>query len=109
MKVEETLENRTIGAEPTGKDNRQRHGVGPTFAVLMVIGLAAIGWFVYKGINSRVSAGKALVLETNESAVLTVAVTHPKASNASNDLVLPGNTQPLSDAPVYARTSGYLR
>ncbi|HWF08005.1 MAG TPA: efflux RND transporter periplasmic adaptor subunit [Bryobacteraceae bacterium] len=116
MKVqEEPLETHQTTPAPAGpsdrsnNDKRQRHGVGPAFILLLVIALAAVGWFVYRGINSRVSAEKALVEETKESAVLTVAITHPKVANAGNDLVLPGNTQPLMDAPVYARTSGYLR
>lgn len=110
VEEEETLE-KTAPEDAAKQDaeKRQRHGVGPAFFVLLTIALAAIGWFVYKGINSRVSAEKALVEETKDSAVLTVAITHPKATNAANELVLPGNTQPLTDAPVYARTSGYLR
>ena len=41
--------------------------------------------------------------------MLTVAVTHAKLAAASQELVLPGNTQPLIDAPIYARTNGYLK
>jgi RND family efflux transporter MFP subunit len=82
-------------------------GLGLTFAVL--VAMAAIGWFVYKGITSRVSAEKALVVETRDAAFLTVSVTHPKVAGATQQLVLPGNTQPLIDAPVYARTNGYLK
>jgi len=116
--LEETVTKETVtkdAARETGNgassppEKAQRHGVGPTFLVLLTVALAAIGWFVYRGINSRVSAEKALVVETKESALLTVAVTHPKIANESDELVLPGNTQPLMDAPVYARTSGYLR
>jgi RND family efflux transporter MFP subunit len=86
-----------------------RRGVGPGLIVLLLIAAAAIGWFVYKGISTRVSAEKALVVETHDAAVLTVSVTHPKESAATQELVLPGNTQPLIDAPIYARTSGYLK
>ncbi len=49
------------------------------------------------------------MVETHDAAVLTVSVTHPKRANATQELVLPGNTQPLIDAPVYARTNGYLK
>src|SRR5438874_2406882 len=78
------------------------------FIALLLIALAAIGWFVYKGITSRVSAEKALVQETHQSSLLTVSVVHPKATSEARQLVLPGNTQALIDAPIYARTSGYL-
>ena len=32
-----------------------------------------------------------------------------KLTGATQELVLPGNTQPLIDAPIYARTNGYLK
>src|SRR5579862_6697288 len=87
----------------------QRRGLGFGLIVLLLLAAGAIGWFVYKGISTRVSAEKALVVETHDAAVLTVAVTHPKLTGATQELVLPGNTQPLIDAPIYARTNGYLK
>src|SRR5580700_11297460 len=89
--------------------NKQKHGLGFGLIFLVLIAMGAIGWFVYKGITTRVSAEKALVVETHDSAFLTVAVIHPKLTGATQELVLPGNTQPLIDAPVYARTNGYLK
>jgi RND family efflux transporter MFP subunit len=86
-----------------------RRGIGPGLILLLLIAAAAIGWFVYKGISTRVSAEKALVVETHDAATLIVSVTHPKESSATQELVLPGNTQPLIEAPIYARTSGYLK
>jgi RND family efflux transporter MFP subunit len=86
-----------------------RRSVGPGLILLLLIAAAAIGWFVYKGISTRVSAEKALVVETHDAATLIVSVTHPKESPATQELVLPGNTQPLIDAPIYARTNGYLK
>jgi RND family efflux transporter MFP subunit len=88
--------------EPAGR----RLGLG-FFAVLVAVA-GTLGWFIYKGINQRVSAETTLVHETQQSAVLDVAVVHPKLTGASETLELPGNTQPLIDAPIYARTSGYL-
>jgi RND family efflux transporter MFP subunit len=87
----------------------QKHGLGFGMIFLVLVAMAAIGWFVYKGITTRVSAEKALVVETHESNFLNVAVIHPKETGATQQLVLPGNTQPLIDAPIYARTSGYLK
>jgi RND family efflux transporter MFP subunit len=111
MYVEEPKEsdlNETVPRIDQGSAKRSRGlGFGLIFTVLLA--MAAIGWFVYKGINSRVSAEKALVIETHEAAYITVAVTHPKVTGATQQLVLPGNTQPLIDAPVYARTNGYLK
>ncbi len=115
MRVEESNEppsivprwNRTPDPVQPGEARKGR-GLGFGLIFLVLVAMAAIGWFVYKGISSRVSAEKALVVETHDAAILTVSVTHPKVTGATQELVLPGNTQPLIDAPVYARTSGYL-
>jgi multidrug efflux pump subunit AcrA (membrane-fusion protein) len=37
-----------------------------------------------------------------------VAVVFPQKGAPTQEIVLPGNTQAFSDAPIYARTSGYL-
>ncbi len=98
-------------APPEGspKEGSPKRALGPGLILLLLIAATAIGWFVYKGISTRVSAEKALVIETHNADVLTVSVTHPKEASATQELVLPGNTQPLIDAPIYARTSGYLK
>src|SRR4051812_7021777 len=83
----------------------KRHGFGIGFYSLLLVAAAAIGWFVYKGISDRVSAETVLVRETHAEAVLNVSVVRPKQSGATEDLVLPGNTQPLMEAPIYARAS----
>ncbi len=93
----------------TTTEPKRRRGLGFGLIFLVLVAMGAIGWFVYKGITTRVSAEKALVVETHDAAFLTVAVIHPKVTGATQQLVLPGNTQPLIDAPVYARTNGYLK
>ncbi|HTA44400.1 MAG TPA: efflux RND transporter periplasmic adaptor subunit [Bryobacteraceae bacterium] len=90
-------------------DPAPRRGMSIGLIATLLVAFAAIGWFVYKGIYTRVSAEKALVVQTHDAAVLTVSVTHPKLTNATQELVLPGNTQPLIDSPIYARTNGYLK
>ena len=103
VKTEENFrETQTEEASP-----RRAMSIWLVLTLLAVFGV--IGWFVYKGITTRVSAEKTLVVETHDAAVLSVSVTHPKLTNAAQELVLPGNTQPLIDSPVYARTNGYLR
>ena len=37
-----------------------------------------------------------------------VTLVHPKMGQASSELLLPGNIQPLYSAAVYARTKGYI-
>jgi RND family efflux transporter MFP subunit len=87
----------------------RRSGLGILFFALLLMVLAVIGWFVYKGISSRVATQHALVAETHENSILTVSIVKPKISGELQELVLPGNTQPLTDAPIFARTSGYLK
>jgi RND family efflux transporter MFP subunit len=99
----------TVAKPVTPPEGSPKRAMGPGLILLLLIAAAAIGWFVYKGIATRVSAEKALVVETHDASILTVSVTHPKEASATQELVLPGNTQPLIDAPIYARTSGYLK
>ncbi len=77
--------------------------------LFFIVVAAALGFFVYRGIGARVSAESTLVRETRESSILDVAVTHPKFVTGAQEVVLPGNAQAFIDAPIYARTSGYLR
>ena len=42
-------------------------------------------------------------------AVLIVGVIHAARGEAAQEITLPGTVQPFIDAPIYARTTGYLR
>jgi RND family efflux transporter MFP subunit len=46
--------------------------------------------------------------DTAEMSVPTVVVVSPKAGAPQEEVVLPGAMQPFAEAPIYARTSGYL-
>ena len=61
------------------------------------------------GIISRVRAENRLEAETQAQNVLPVNITHPRADGNVEDLVLPGDVRAWADAPIYARTSGYLK
>ena len=39
----------------------------------------------------------------------SVTVVHPKRAAPAQEIVLPGNMQAFIDAPIYARTNGYLK
>jgi RND family efflux transporter MFP subunit len=51
----------------------------------------------------------ALAETTEALAIPTVAVIHPTAEVAQEDLVLPGTLQAYVESPIYARTNGYLK
>ena len=61
------------------------------------------------GIFTRVQTRAALKQDAQLAAVPAVIVTTPKHSDVSDELVLPGDVQAFADAPIYARTSGYLK
>jgi len=68
-----------------------------------------LGLGIYAGVQGRRGADAALTRATKEAATPMVAVTHPIASAATDELVLPGTARAFTDAPIYARASGYLK
>ncbi len=60
------------------------------------------------GIVSRRHQRVALADETNALAAPDVLLATPKAGMPNAEIVLPGNIFPYADAPIYARTNGYL-
>ena len=84
---------------------RTRFGpiVGGLVLIILAVGLAL--W----GINGRANALAVVTKETRDAAIPTVQVIHATEGAASQEIVLPGTVQPFTDAPIYARTSGYLR
>ena len=84
-------------------------GSAATRAVLFIFVVLAVVLVVILGISSRRNASAQLSQETQELAVPTVAVVHPKRGAPTQEIILPGDMQPYSDAPIYARTAGYLK
>ena len=78
-------------------------------AMIVLIAAVVVGLLVMSGIVPRLRSRKALAAETNELAAPTVMVTQPKRGAPSQEIVLPGNIQAFVDAPIYARTNGYLK
>lgn len=81
-------------------------GHGVIIAILVVIIVAGI---VVMGVVPRLRAKAALRTETTNLAIPTVVVIHPKHGDPEQEIVLPGNIQAFEDAPIYARTNGYLK
>lgn len=76
--------------------------------------LAAVLGFIFVviavvGISMRLSESRALAKETEEIAVPTVDVVHPATEPPQSELQLPSTLQAYIEAPIYARTTGYLR
>ena len=73
--------------------------------VLLAIALILAIW----GVVSRVTARNRLGRETNQEAIPVVIVEKPGQSPNSQELTLPGSVQAFVEAPIYARTNGYLK
>jgi RND family efflux transporter MFP subunit len=74
----------------------------------VVLGIAALVVLVWAGLSAHRAAAK-LKESTEAASVVTVATIKPAAQSQSSELVLPGNIQANYEAPIYARTSGYLK
>ena len=73
--------------------------------ILLALALILAVW----GIISRLSARMALERDAANAAIVTVTTVQPKSGPAADSLVLPGTVQAFYEAPIYARTNGYLR
>src|ERR1700722_16485495 len=78
------------------------------WAAAIVVSLAVTGALT-SGILPRVTARTTLRKETAQMAVPTVAVIRPERTAQAEEIVLPANVQAFISAPIYARTSGYLK
>lgn len=78
---------------------------------LRLLAVALFGLVVLAawGIVTRSRALAEVSNETRELAIVNVAVVQPTRGASEEEIVLPGNVQPFADAPVFARTDGYLR
>jgi len=95
-----------MNPEPTGRNAAAR----PTHHYwIPAIGALTVVVLLVSGILPRIQAGKSLRRETQEMAIATVTVVHPKQSTTAPEVVLPANVQAFIDAPIYARTNGYLK
>jgi RND family efflux transporter MFP subunit len=112
MKLDET-EDPEVNTAPTEVKAAAPKALGVVgrilAVVLMVAAAVALGLAIRSGISVRAAALQDLVHSTDDSAVQTVAVTHPQRASTIQELVLPGNTQAFTDSPIYARTNGYLK
>src|ERR1700691_2530046 len=72
---------------------------------VLLAALIIAAWAIFLRVQTRA----ALKQDTQHSAVPTVIVTLAKHSDVADELVLPGDVQAFADAPIYARTNGYVK
>ena len=86
-----------------------RTGARITTLIAVVAALVLVALLVVSGILPRVHARQALRRQTAISAQPAVTILRPQRGSPAEEIVLPGNIQAFIDAPIYARTNGYLK
>ncbi len=104
----ETIGVQTMQPNPDGFHARPE-ARGRIAILVAAAAVAALAFLIYSGIHSRAAAESRLKQRTEEAAIPTVAVVFPREGAPTQEIVLPGSTRAFSDAPIYARTSGYLK
>jgi len=84
-------------------------GDGPNLKRTGLIAAVAAVALVGIGIGTRVHSQAQLATWTHDQSTPTVTIIHAKPSAATSALTLPATLQALQSAPIYARTSGYMR
>ena len=82
---------------------------GAVALVVLAVATALLGLGIYSGVRARSAADATLRRVTDEDAIPTVSVVSPKPGAPTREIQLPGTTQAFTDAPIFARTSGYLK
>jgi membrane fusion protein, multidrug efflux system len=100
------VDTEVFEAEPQHGDQGRRKHRGYLVAIILgIIFLVA----AIVGIMSRFSERRALADETEQLAIATVSIVHPKVESPQEELVLPSTLQAFTESPIYARTNGYLK
>ena len=79
----------------------------PLLVIVLACGL--LGFGLYSGVRTRRAADTALQQATADAAVEVVNVVSPTQTAPMHEILLPGTTQAFSDAPLFARTNGYVK
>src|ERR1700733_13529633 len=87
---------------------RKTEGTGHGVVIALLVAII-VGGIVVMGVVPRLRAKAALRTETRDLAIPTVVVIQPKRGDPQQEIVLPGNMQAFEDAPIFARTNGYLK
>jgi len=95
--------------EDTARD--KSHGAGIGLATYVILAAVAVIFVIViaVGFISRKKAEADLKQVTAATAIATVNVVYPKAGAPTDEIVLPGSTQAFTDAPIFARTNGYVK
>ena len=92
-----------------GEHTMPRSSVSGRTAIIVIAVILIVGLIIAVfGILHRQHDRKALAAETDALAAPDVLLAPAKSGEPNSEIVLPGNIYAYEDAPVYARTNGYL-
>lgn len=103
----EPQRGREPGAE-AARHEADRPSSGSLMVVVVVVLLIAVALAVF-GIVRRKHTTQNLTKYTKENAAPPVSLETPKLQQNASEIVLPGNMQAFTLAPIYARTTGYVK
>ncbi|MEX1827998.1 efflux RND transporter periplasmic adaptor subunit [Luteibacter sp. CQ10] len=89
-------------------DNLHRPSPRRLRLVGIIAGIVVLA-VVVAGVATRANDARKLRAWTDDQAVPTVNLVHPEGNQGGGDLHLPARLQAFARAPIYARTSGYLK
>ena len=89
---------RPVGPAPSS-------GAGKWISLAVLLAAGVVGGVVWK----RSGGPAPLVDTTRELGAVHVNVTRPVSGPSENEIVLPGNLVAYNEAPIFARTNGYLK
>ncbi len=92
-------------AEPTAASIPRRRSLTPWLLLVLLVLIVAV---IY-GIFRRKQAASSLAGYTQANAAPAVSVAVPAVETSAQEIVLPGNVQAYTMAPIYARTTGYVK
>jgi RND family efflux transporter MFP subunit len=96
-------------SDNTAREESRRVSLGLAPAVMLAAVAVLVVMVIAVGFLSRTKAAAELQQATAATAIATVNVVYPTTGAPTDDLVLPGTTQAFTDAPIFARTNGYVK
>jgi RND family efflux transporter MFP subunit len=107
-------EGNTVTTQAAGQShNEEKHepqevSRGSLFTVVAVVLVVAVAVAIF-GIVGRKHASAELAKYTENTAAPPVTLEQPVMQKSAREIVLPGNIQAFTLAPIYARTTGYVK
>jgi RND family efflux transporter MFP subunit len=92
-----------------GVSKRQQRADRKRLFIYWLIPMALFAVLAVVVLVMRRNSSRALAEETSQNAVPYVSLVHATPMSSESELVLPGRLEAYIEAPIYARTNGYLK